>query len=87
MKEPMQFHDIDSSNVNLGKGRSRGRVSGLNRFERGLVRDNLASVILTNCEPYEGCTLRKVVYINGRYYTRMPSKKLIELYNHATSGE
>lgn len=71
------IYTLSSLDINIGKGRSRGRVTRLPKNVRDLITYDDATIVLSECEPCEGCTYRVVVKRNNRYYTRMPSQLLM----------
>jgi hypothetical protein len=74
----MQIYTIQAHKINLGKGFSRGRITGLSKFERDTIRSGDETVVLLGCDPYHGCTTRVVVELNGKFYTRMPTQDVLD---------
>ena len=54
-----------------GSGNGARRVSHLTQQERAHVRSG-GVVLVQGCPVVQGCTERRVVERNGRFYTRMP---------------
>ncbi len=55
-----------------GSDKNARRVYGLTEEERQAVKAG-QTVIISGCPEYKGITDRRIVTINGRFYTRMPN--------------
>lgn len=68
------FNEMIASNPRVwgwGSERNARRVSNLTDEERALVRAG-GTLIIEGCPNYRGETKRRVIFLNGRFYCRMP---------------
>lgn len=72
------IYTILAHKINIGKGYNRGRVTGLSKLERDLIRSGDGTIVLLGCEPYHGCTTRMIVERNKTFYTRMPTQTVLD---------
>lgn len=54
-----------------GSDKQARRISGMSSSERGMVR-NGELLFMLDCPNVMGCTVRKIIANNGRFYARLP---------------
>lgn len=55
-----------------GSAKGARRVSGLSLSDKALITSGQL-VFMLDCPSVNGCTVRKIIKTNGRFYARMPS--------------